>query len=82
MLKSEAPNSEPKGKSEVESELLVPATIAVIISGAPLASAKKVIPANASEISNNNNRSTKFNYKLLEAGCHVVFNHNIDSIVY
>lgn len=51
MLNKEAPKREPNGKREVESELLVPATMAVIISGAPLAKAKNVIPANASEIS-------------------------------
>jgi len=51
MLNNEAPKREPKGKSEVESELLVPATTAVMMSGAPLANAKKVIPANASDIS-------------------------------
>jgi hypothetical protein len=81
MLNKEAPKREPKGRSEVESELLVPATIAVITSGAPLASAKKVIPANASEISTASNRCTKFEDKLLETWGHVVLDNNIDSVV-
>lgn len=42
-----APYNEPKGIKTVLSELLVPATIAVITSGAPFAKAKNVTPANA-----------------------------------
>lgn len=81
MLKSEAPKREPNGRSDVESELLVPATIAVMISGAPLAKARKVIPAKASEISMVKPRGTKFDDKLFEAGRHVVFDDDIDSVV-
>ena len=51
MLKRAAPNSEPNGINAVVAELLVPATMAVMISGAPLARARKVIPASASDIS-------------------------------
>lgn len=54
MLKSAAPYKDPKGIKTVLSESLVPATIAVTTSGAPLASAKKVIPAKASDISTSN----------------------------
>jgi hypothetical protein len=46
-----------------------------------LASAKKVIPANASEISTASNRCTKFEDKLLETWGHVVLDNNIDSVV-
>lgn len=81
MLKSEAPKREPKGKREVESELLVPATIAVMISGAPLAKAKNVIPAKAYEISKTKSRCTELDYKLLQTWCHVVLNDDIYRIV-
>lgn len=47
MLKSAAPYKDPNGIRIVLSDELVPATIAVMISGAPLARAKKVIPAMA-----------------------------------
>jgi len=47
ILKRAAPYNEPKGMRTVLSEELVPATMAVIMSGAPFASAKKVIPAMA-----------------------------------
>lgn len=47
MSKRAAPYSEPKGMSAVEEEELEPATIAVMMSGAPLAKARKVTPANA-----------------------------------
>lgn len=46
-----APYSEPNGMSAVEDDELEPATMAVIISGAPLAKARKVTPANAWDIS-------------------------------
>lgn len=43
---------DPKGMRAVEPELLDPATTAVITSGAPLAKAKKVTPANTGDILN------------------------------
>lgn len=50
-LNKQAPNIDPNGIRAVEPELLEPATTAVITSGAPLANAKKVTPANTGEIS-------------------------------
>lgn len=64
MLKWEAPKRDPNGRRDVESEELVPATMAVMISGDPLASARKVIPANASEMSKIEIKSTELDDKL------------------
>ena len=50
MLKIAAPYREPNGMRTVLEEELVPATTAVMMSGAPLAMAKKVIPARASDM--------------------------------
>ena len=50
-LKSRAPNIDPNGINTVVSESLDPAIIAVNTSGAPLAKAKNVTPANVGEIS-------------------------------
>jgi hypothetical protein len=47
ILKMAAPYRDPKGIRTVVLESLVPATTAVIMSGAPLASARKVMPAMA-----------------------------------
>ena len=46
-----APYKDPNGIKAVSSDELEPATMAVTISGAPFANARKVIPANASETS-------------------------------
>lgn len=46
LLKRRAPKIDPKGIRTVESESDPPATIAVSTSGAPLAKARKVTPAN------------------------------------
>ncbi len=51
MLKREAPNIEPNGINSVEGDELEPARMAVNVSGAPLAKAKKVTPASVGEIS-------------------------------
>ncbi len=45
--KNAAPQREPNGINAVVDEELEPATIAVMISGAPLANARKVTPAKA-----------------------------------
>ena len=45
MLNRPAPYNDPNGIKTVVSDELVPATTAVMISGAPLASARKVMPA-------------------------------------
>lgn len=45
------PNIEPNGINSVEAEELDPANIAVNTSGAPLAKAKNVTPANVGDIS-------------------------------
>lgn len=58
-LNKHAPKIDPNGIKAVEPELLDPATTAVITSGAPLANARKVTPANTGEISNINKDSTK-----------------------
>ena len=51
MLNIEDPKIDPNGISSVEGEELAPAATAVITLGVPLASARKVIPASASDIS-------------------------------
>ena len=81
MLKCEAPKRDPKGSMEVEPELLVPATIAVMISGAPLANARNVIPANASEMSTSLLKHTELGNELLEAGGDIVLNDDVDGVV-
>lgn len=50
-LNRHAPKMDPKGIKAVESELLEPATMAVMTSGAPLANARKVTPARVGDIS-------------------------------
>lgn len=52
VLNKQAPKMEPNGIRAVVLELLEPAMIDVITSGAPLAKAKKVTPAKVGEISN------------------------------
>lgn len=51
MLNIAAPQREPRGIKATDYEELDPATIVVIISGAPLANARKVTPANPCDIS-------------------------------
>jgi hypothetical protein len=51
VLNKEAPKIDPKGISTVESEELLPANTAVKTSGAPLAKARNVTPANVCDIS-------------------------------
>lgn len=51
VLNINAPNIDPKGIRAVESESLLPAIMAVSTSGAPLANAKNVTPANVYPIS-------------------------------
>ena len=81
MQKSAAPKRDPKGSKDVEPELLVPATIAVMISGAPLAKARNVIPANASEMSTSLLKHTELDDELLEAGSEIVLNDDVDGVV-
>ncbi len=50
-LNNAPPKIDPKGINAVEADVLAPAKIAVNTSGAPLANAKKVTPANVGEIS-------------------------------
>jgi hypothetical protein len=51
-LKRQAPKIEPNGMRAVVDELLEPAMMAVMTSGAPLAKAKNETPAKVGEISN------------------------------
>lgn len=51
VLNRHAPKIEPKGIKAVEAESEDPAIIAVKTSGAPLANAKNVTPANVGDIS-------------------------------
>jgi hypothetical protein len=51
VLNNAPPKIDPKGIKTVEADVLAPAKTAVNTSGAPLASAKKVTPANVGEIS-------------------------------
>ena len=81
MQKSAAPKRDPKGSKDVEPELLVPATIAVMISDAPLANARNVIPANASEMSTSLLKHTELDDELLEAGSEIVLNDDVDGVV-
>lgn len=50
-LNKQAPKIDPNGIRAVVSESLEPATMAVMTSGAPLAKARKVTPANVGDIS-------------------------------
>jgi hypothetical protein len=51
VLNRQAPNIDPKGIKTVDAESLDPATMAVMMSGAPLAKARKVTPAKVGDIS-------------------------------
>lgn len=68
VLKRQAPNIEPKGINDVESESLEPAMIAVNTSGAPLAKAKKVTPAIVGDISNFQKRVLKSSMNISTVG--------------
>ena len=60
VLKRPAPKIEPNGRSAVDTESDCPAIIAVRTSGAPLANARKVTPANVGDISKVSIISTEF----------------------
>lgn len=78
VLNRHAPKIEPKGIKAVEAESEDPAIIAVKTSGAPLANAKNVTPANVGDISWIIRGYTEFINKLLNCFGQVIIINEVD----